>query len=169
MDAAPLLPWYLHSGGEAGGWCWWLSVAQGWWCWVEGHLQTHEEPSEAPHRALHSQTGPDSPALLILWSQLPGPPCPSPSSKHTRDAEMQRCSHDSAHPSPSSAAEQSWAHTVGTGIELQAERASTALQGTLLPARAAIGPAGLCTTPAAASGCVVRAGETIKLQQAVKG
>lgn len=69
MDAAPLLPWYLHSGGEAGGWCWWLSVAQGWWCWVEGHLQTHEEPSEAPHRALHSQTGPDSPALLILWSQ----------------------------------------------------------------------------------------------------
>lgn len=91
-------------------------------------------------------------------------PHPAPSTQ-----EMQRCSHDSAHPSPSSAAEQSWAHTVGTGIELQAERASTALQGTLLPARAAIGPAGLCTTPAAASGCVVRAGETIKLQQAVKG
>lgn len=131
-------------------------------------------PAYSPHRALHSHTGPDSPAWLILWSELPEPPCPSPSSKDRvspRAEEMQQCSHSpstmgSAHPSPTSAAEQSSAGTVGTGIEPQTERASAAFQGTLLPAHAGVGPAQLCAAPAAAPGCVVCAGETIKLQQA---
>ena len=57
-----------------------------------------------------------------------------------------------------------WAVTVGAGIELQAEGGVAAVQDTLLCAHAAVGPAHLCATGAAAPGCVVRAGETIKLQ-----
>lgn len=57
-----------------------------------------------------------------------------------------------------------WAVTVGAGIELQAEGRVTAVQGTLLRLHAAVGPAHLSATRAATAGCVVRAGETIKLQ-----
>lgn len=88
-----------------------------------------------------------------------------------RDAAMQpQPLHDGFCPPVShlstSVAEQSSAGTVGTGIEPQTERASAAFQGTLLPAHAGVGPAQLCAAPAAAPGCVVCAGETIKLQQA---
>lgn len=54
--------------------------------------------------------------------------------------------------------------TVGAGIELQAQRGVAALQGALLHAHAAVGPARLRAARAAAPGRVVCAGETIKLQ-----
>lgn len=123
------------------------------WCWrVAGHLQTHEEPREAAqtHRA---HTGPDPPALLTLWPELLGPP--NPNDRANPRAAMQ--------PQPLHLCRTKLGDTVGGGVELQAERASTALQGTLLPAQAAVGAARL-QAPAAAPGCVVGAGETIKLQ-----
>jgi len=54
--------------------------------------------------------------------------------------------------------------TVGAGVEPQAERGIAAVQSTVLRAHTAVGPAHLCAACTAAPGCVVRAGETIKLQ-----
>lgn len=56
-----------------------------------------------------------------------------------------------------------WAVTVGAGIEPQAERGVAAVQAARLHAHAAVGPAHLRATRAAAPGCVVRAGETVEL------
>lgn len=123
-------------------------------CWrVAGHLQTHEEPREAAH------TQPTQGQIHQHCSHC-GQSCqdhPTPMTEQTPNprAAMQ--------PQPFHLCRTKLGDTVGGGVELQAERASTALQGTLLPAQAAVGAARL-QAPAAAPGCVVGAGETIKLQ-----
>lgn len=114
---------------------------------MPGHLQTHEELCEAAHTA---HTGPDSPALLTPRTERP--------------PGQERCRF--CPPISRLCCRTKLADTVGSGVELQAERASTALQGTpLLPAQAAVGAAWLHAPPAAPGG-VVGAGETIKLQRA---
>lgn len=172
MDAAASVLWYLHFGGEAEGCWWWLSLARWWWWWVPGHLQTHEEPCEAAHTA-HTGLSTATQGHIHQHSShqnSQGHPAPHPAPR--TDPQCRRCSDAATAPArfcpPTSqlCCRTKQGDTVGSGVELQAERASTALQGTLLlPAQAAIGAAWLHAHPAA-PGCVVGTGETIKLQRA---
>lgn len=68
---------------------------------------------------------------------------------------------------PSCAAGEPWDVTVGAGVEPQAERGAAAVQGAAR--RRAVGAAHLRAARAAAPGRVVRAGETVKLQQQSQG
>lgn len=92
-------------------------------------------------------------------------PHPTPRTGRAPGQKRGRCSRSPSRLCPAGQSRTKLGHTVGSGVELQAERASTALQGTLL-LPAALGAARLRAAAAAAPGCVVRAGETIKLQRA---
>lgn len=122
--------------------------------------------------AREAAPGAASPAQLTLRPQPRGHPVPQPGAEgHAVMAQPALCTRVVPARVPSGAAgepqSRGWDVTVGAGVEPQAERGAAAVQGAAL--RRAVGAAHLRAARAAAPGRVVRAGETVELQEQSQG